>query len=182
MLSLPTIWLQSREGFAAWERNRTQHDREGMAQMWTCPTEKWEQVTTISPGVWETRRWLVSLGLPSHKRFLCMCQYFHEVPTSFLEHECQVHLAIPQWRLCSRLVWHQEKLLKNSPNQEAGQTTLPATSFGQYSMWWQNKLSHREKKNTRLGCKTRMGHTPGTRAFIFLWTLHFCWVHFFFFF
>ena len=110
---------------------------------------------------------LFSGSLLSQKVFIRVSVFSRgrEFQPPSLEQECRVYLTASQWRLCNRLVWNQEKLLKNSPDQEAGQSTWQATGFGHYAMWWQNKLSHREKKNTHLGCEERQGQGAGTWAF-----------------
>lgn len=110
---------------------------------------------------------LSSGSLLSQKLFIRVSVFSrgHEFQPSSLEQECRVYLTVSHWSLCNRLVWNQEKLLKNSPDQEAGQSTWQATGFGHYATWWQNKLSHREKKNTHLGCEARQGQGPGTWAF-----------------
>lgn len=154
-------WSTRKEQGPAWEEG---NGSDGKTVKFRSETKSWPSYKG-----WKSLvdGWLLSLDLFSRKTFLVIHQYFHGAQASspsFLEHECGAHLTVPQWSLCNRLVWHQEKLLKNSPNQEAGQSTLQATSFGQYATWWQNKLSHREKKNTHVGCEKREDHGLGTRA------------------
>lgn len=42
------------------------------------------------------------------------------VSAVFLGTGMRVYLTVSQWSLCNRLVWNQEKLLKNSPDQRQG--------------------------------------------------------------
>ena len=65
---------------------------------------------------------LFSGSLLSQKVFIrvSVFSWGQEFQPSSLEQECRVYLTVSQWSLCNRLVWNQEKLLKNSPDQEAG--------------------------------------------------------------
>lgn len=117
-----------------------------------------------------------SLDLFPHKRVLFRRPYFHEARAfqlSFSEHERQVHLTVPQWSLCNRLVWNQEKLLQRSPDQEAGKSTLKPQALATMQRDGKTNSPTGKRKNS-FGMRRKKGPWARNTCFhLTLWLLAF---------